>query len=179
MSVTLRKATDGDLEFLLSLVPRLSEFGLPPSRDAKALDNFTRDSLQKTFDGSVVSSIFVAEQEGQRLGFIQLEEDKEFFSGEPYAYIANLAITQEAEGKGVGKFLMQAAEKWAKEKGYRFISLYVLELITMREIFTRNLVMTKIRSNLQNLSTKTWMAKQKANPASATETGCFTNVSVF
>jgi ribosomal protein S18 acetylase RimI-like enzyme len=125
MSVTLRKATDGDLEFLLSLVPRLSEFGLPPSRDAKALDNFTRDSLQKAFDSTVESFIFIAEQDGKKLGFIQFGEDKEFFSGEPHAYIANLAIAKEAEGRGVGKFLMQAAEKWAREKGYRFISLYV------------------------------------------------------
>jgi GNAT superfamily N-acetyltransferase len=103
----------------------LGEFGVPPSRDVKALEKFTRDYLQKTFDGSVESYVFIAEQEGKRFGFIQLEEDKEFFSGEPYAYIANLAIASEAEGKGVGKALMQAAETWAKDKGHRFISLYV------------------------------------------------------
>jgi ribosomal protein S18 acetylase RimI-like enzyme len=125
MALTIRQATKEDLEFLQSLVPRLSEFGLPPSRDAKALGKVTRDYLQQLFDGSLAPFIFIAEQEGKRLGFIQLGEDKEFFSGEPHAYIANLAIAQEAEGKGVGKFLMQAAEKWAKEKGYRFISLYV------------------------------------------------------
>ncbi len=122
--INVRSAEKSDLEFLLSLVPRLSEFGLPSSRDAKALEQFTKEKLQESLDGTA-SCILIAEDDGNRLGFIQLEEDKEFFSGEPHAYIANLAIAQEAEGQGVGKALMQAAESWAKEKGYRFISLYV------------------------------------------------------
>jgi ribosomal protein S18 acetylase RimI-like enzyme len=42
-----------------------------------------------------------------------------------HGYIANLAIAKEAEGKGVGKVLMQAAEVWAKARGYRDLSLYV------------------------------------------------------
>jgi ribosomal protein S18 acetylase RimI-like enzyme len=36
-----------------------------------------------------------------------------------------LAIATEAEGKGVGKALMNAAEAWSKECGYRYLSLYV------------------------------------------------------
>jgi ribosomal protein S18 acetylase RimI-like enzyme len=124
MQTRLRQAKKDDLGFLLSLIPRLSGFGLPASRDAKALDKFTKEKLRESFD-EAKSVILIAEQAGQRLGFIQLEEDKEFFSGEAHAYIANLAIAQEAEGKGVGKALMQTAETWAKEKGFRFISLYV------------------------------------------------------
>jgi ribosomal protein S18 acetylase RimI-like enzyme len=126
MPVAIRAATRDDLEFLLSLVPRLSEFGLPPSRDAKALGAFTKDVVQKTLaEDAVKSLILVAEQDGKALGFIQLEEEKEFFTGEAHGYIANLAIAKEAEGKGVGKALMQVAEAWSKERGYRYLSLYV------------------------------------------------------
>ncbi len=39
--------------------------------------------------------------------------------------IANLAVAKEAEGKGVGKALMGSAEAWSKERGYRYLSLYV------------------------------------------------------
>jgi ribosomal protein S18 acetylase RimI-like enzyme len=126
MTPTLRVATKDDLEFLLSLVPRLSEFGLPPSRDAKAISAFTHELLTKTVnENSATSVILIAEEHQTRLGFIQLEEEKEFFSGEVHGYIANLAISKEAEGKGVGKALMQAAEAWSKERGHRYLSLYV------------------------------------------------------
>jgi ribosomal protein S18 acetylase RimI-like enzyme len=124
--LNIRPATKDDLEFLLSLVPRLSEFGLPPSRDEKAIETFTRDLLTKTLnENSATSVILIAEENGQRLGFVQLEEEKEFFSGEVHGYIANLAIVKEAEGKGVGKALMGAAEAWAQERSYRYLALYV------------------------------------------------------
>lgn len=122
--LNIRLATKDDLEFLLGLVSRLSEFGLPPSRDAKAIAAFTYDLLTRTLnENSPTSVILIAEENQKRLGFIQLEEEKEFFSSEAHGYIANLAIAKEAEGKGVGKALMQAAEAWSKERDYRYLSL--------------------------------------------------------
>jgi ribosomal protein S18 acetylase RimI-like enzyme len=124
--LNIRPATKDDLEFLLNLVPRLSEFGLPPSRDPKAVAAFTHDLLTKTLnENSETAVILIAEENHKRLGFIQLGEEKEFFSAEAHGYIANLAITREAEGKSVGKALMNAAEAWSKERGYRYLSLYV------------------------------------------------------
>lgn len=126
MSFTIRQATKDDLEFLLSLVPRLSEMGLPPFRQEEAVQAFTRDFVQKTLQETGANSfILIAEREGKQLGFIHVEEDEEFFSGKPHGYIANLAISREAEGQGVGKALMGAAETWAKEKGFEFMSLFV------------------------------------------------------
>lgn len=125
MSLTIRQATKADLEFLLSLIPRFSEFGLPPARDVTALNKHTQNALQTAFDGDSSLPIFIAEEDGQRLGFIQMREDKEFLSGEPHAYVLNLTVAKEAEGKGAGTALIQAAETWAKEKGYRFMSLNV------------------------------------------------------
>jgi ribosomal protein S18 acetylase RimI-like enzyme len=37
----------------------------------------------------------------------------------------NLVVTKEAEGKGIGKALMQVAETRSREQGFRFISLNV------------------------------------------------------
>lgn len=124
--LNIRPADKDDLGFLLSLVPRLSEFGLPPSRDAKAIAVFTHGLVTKTLSENLATSvILLAEENARKLGFIQLEEEKEFFSGEAHGYIANLAIAKEAEGKGIGTVLMQAAETWSKERGYRYLSLYV------------------------------------------------------
>jgi ribosomal protein S18 acetylase RimI-like enzyme len=126
MPLTIRPATNRDLEFLLGLVPRLSEFGLPPSREVKSLETFSYDLLRKALlEPTATTAILIAEADGKKLGFIHLEEEKEFFSGEAQGYIANLAISQEAEGKGVGRALMNAAEAWAKEHGYRYLTLNV------------------------------------------------------
>jgi ribosomal protein S18 acetylase RimI-like enzyme len=126
MPLTIRPAINSDLEFLLGLVPRLSGFGLPPSREVKALETFSYDLLRKALlEPTATTAILIAEADGKKLGFIHLEEEKEFFSGEAQGYIANLAISQEAEGKGVGRALMNAAEAWAKERGYRYLTLNV------------------------------------------------------
>jgi GNAT superfamily N-acetyltransferase len=138
MSLLLRAATKDDLEFLLSLVPRLSEFGLPPSRDAKALEAFTENKLRQSC-GETTSVVVIAEQDGRRLGFIQVGEDKEVFSGEAHASVVNLVVVKEVEGKGVGKALMNAAETWAREKGFQFISLYVFGTNQHARVFYKKL----------------------------------------
>lgn len=140
MAVNIRQATKDDLEFLLRLVPRLSGFGLPPTRDAKALETFTHDLLIKTLNENLATSaMLIAEDDKKRLGFVRLEEEKEFFSGEAYGYVAILATTQEAEGKGVGKALMAAAEAWSKERGYRYLSLSVFATNTHARGFYKKL----------------------------------------
>ena len=44
---------------------------------------------------------------------------------EPCAYVAVLATTQAAEGRGVGRHLLQAAEDWARQKRFRLICVDV------------------------------------------------------
>jgi ribosomal protein S18 acetylase RimI-like enzyme len=59
------------------------------------------------------------------LALFKSKRIKNSFPGKPHGYIANLAVAKEAEGKGVGKALLRAAEAWAKEKGFEFMSLFV------------------------------------------------------
>jgi len=67
--------------------------------------------------------VIVAEDEhGERLGFATVSHDTHF-TGEGQAYIGELAISEETEGRGVGKALAQACEQWAREQGYRILSL--------------------------------------------------------
>jgi GNAT superfamily N-acetyltransferase len=67
--------------------------------------------------------VFVAEDEhGERLGFATVSHDTHFTS-EGQAYIGELVTNEVAEGRGVGKALAQACEQWAREQGYRILSL--------------------------------------------------------
>jgi ribosomal protein S18 acetylase RimI-like enzyme len=41
--------------------------------------------------------------------------------------VSVIAVTEEAEGRGVGRALMEHAEKWARERGHDRITLSVFE----------------------------------------------------
>lgn len=69
---------------------------------------------------------FIAEDEtGQRLGYVHAEASTDFVTLEPCAYVTVLAVTAAAEGQGVASRLMQAAEDWARQQGFRLICLDV------------------------------------------------------
>ncbi len=122
----VRPATADDLPFILSLVPRLVTFGVPPWRDAEAIRASSEDLLSKALTAPPAgSAVLLASSHNEPLGFVHLETTLEFFTGEPQGYVANLAVQETGEGKGVGKALMEAAEAWTKEQGMRHLTLYV------------------------------------------------------
>ena len=71
------------------------------------------------------SAVLLASSRDEPLGFVHLETTPEFFTGEPQGYVANLAVEETGEGKGVGKALMEAAEAWTRAQGMRHLTLYV------------------------------------------------------
>lgn len=112
-----------DREFVMGLAERLV-IGMPawrdPERWLKAVEGWIEVSLAAHGGQSMV---FVAEDErGKRLGFASVSHDRHF-TGDPQAYIGELATSEAAEGAGVGKALVDACEGWAREQGYRFITL--------------------------------------------------------
>ena len=69
------------------------------------------------------AEVFVAEDdEGTPLGFASVA-DELHFTGVTQAYIGELAVREEAEGRGVGTALIGACEAWARRRGHRFLSL--------------------------------------------------------
>ena len=121
--IRVRPYVPGDREFVLSLAPRLA-IGIPPWRDPQKMTL----TAQIWITGSIEqldtkTMVFVAENEqGERLGFASVSHSTHF-TGEGQAYIGELATHEAAEGLGVGKALAQACEQWAREKGYRILSL--------------------------------------------------------
>ncbi len=72
------------------------------------------------------STVLIAEAEnGAPAGFIHLETQTDYFSGEKHGYISDLAVLREYEGQGLGRLLLSAAEDWARQAGFRLLTLYV------------------------------------------------------
>lgn len=121
--IRVRRYVPTDQEFVLGLAPRLA-IGIPPWRDPQKMTV----TAQGWIAGSIEehgkkTMVFVAESEqGERLGFATVSHSTHF-TGEGQAYIGELATSEEAEGRGVGKALAQACEQWAREQGYRILSL--------------------------------------------------------
>jgi ribosomal protein S18 acetylase RimI-like enzyme len=114
-------------DFIISLVTRFSEFDLPAWRSAHEVDHTNRMLLEKAMETPEPDSqIFVAEaKNGRRAGFIHLQTQTDYFTGEKHGYISDLAVDKTFEGQGIGRMLVDQAEEWAHQKGYRLLTLYV------------------------------------------------------
>jgi GNAT superfamily N-acetyltransferase len=127
----IRTATPADRNFILSLAPRLAGPSRLAWRDSERLDRFTMLGLQETVTAAEdaghepTEAVLIAEAaiDGRPLGLIHVKGDVSVLTDEPQGYIAILAVTTEAEGQGIGRALMAAAEAWARERGYRYLAL--------------------------------------------------------
>ncbi len=121
--IRVRPFVAEDRAFILSLVPRLL-IGMPPWRDPQkwiaAFESWVAESMDQHGQQAMV---FVAQDEqAHRLGFATLTRTTHF-TGEPQAYVNELATSEAAEGRGAGKALLEACEQWARDQGYRMITL--------------------------------------------------------
>lgn len=125
----IRSALPRDRAFVLAAAQRLAGLDPPPWRPAEDIVEGERRTLRGFFaapaDGS---SLLIAESEqGENLGFAYLERLQDYFTLEAHGHVGILVVTEMAEGKGVGGALMRAAETWAREQGYRKLTLTVFE----------------------------------------------------
>lgn len=126
-SVHIRDARPADRDFILRLVPELHAFGsLPSWRDPAQMDSVDVQVIGDALEGRNPSaSILVAEDsEGNSLGFIHLCEEQDYYGG-ACGHIGDVIVAPAAQGRGVGKALLAAAEKWASKRGYQLLTLNV------------------------------------------------------
>jgi GNAT superfamily N-acetyltransferase len=118
---------EADRAFIRSLNRRLSDVIEAPthSRDEVVAfqDRFTASAWGA--DAGHAATLVAASDDGRRLGYVHVREGTDDIANEKCGYIALLAVAAEAEGEGVGLALLHAAEKWAKDMGYRRLSLDV------------------------------------------------------
>lgn len=130
MPLTFKPATRDDLGFLQSLLPRFVSFTLPPGFEEGAVMAGAAQNLMAALaEESPDTALLVAwlEEEGQvarRCGFVRVETERPLF-GKPYAYLADLALEEWAQGRGLARELLAQAEAWAAGQGLGRIKLHV------------------------------------------------------
>ena len=138
--IVIRPANPADRAFLDSLDDRLIGEAVVPdvTRDGIVAfqANFTKNALDGGKPGA--STLIAVDRAGQPLGYIHLEPEKDFLTGGTCGYISILAVRAEAEGRGVAKRLLEAAERWAAEGGYPYLRLDVFASnATARRFYAR------------------------------------------
>ncbi len=121
--IHVRLYTPADQEFVLSLAPRLL-VGVAPWIDPERVLEAARGWITESSAGhGSQTMVFIAEDaHRERLGFASVSRQRHY-TGEPQAYIGELAVAEAAEGQGAGTMLVRACERWAREQGYAQIVL--------------------------------------------------------
>lgn len=139
-NVQTRPASIEDKEFILSLLPRLLEFGPPSWHDRSQMLATDIQVLSDQLTAPRLgTAIFIAQDDqGTAFGFIHLQAGKDYYYQEPHGHIADLIIAADGEGRGIGRALMEKAEDWARSQGFRRLTLNVFaQNVRARELYQR------------------------------------------
>jgi len=133
--VTIRLATIDDAE----AVARLSDqLGYPSTEEET-----TRRLLQ--VNGQSGHAVYVAEADGRLVGWVHVFVNHSLLADTP-AEVAGLVVDENHRGRGVGRVLMQQAERWAQERGCRSVRLRSNVLRSRAHLFYEKLGYRVIKS---------------------------------
>ena len=141
MSIEVRHASSGDSDAIMALMPRLASFDVPKSRNPLDLWRSDAAMFQRWLEGEAEECfVHVAVDDAQKvLGFTLVSLRPELLSHEPSAHLEAIAVGEGAEGMGVGRALLAAAESEAKSHGAQTITLHVFAKNTRaREFYERS-----------------------------------------
>jgi GNAT superfamily N-acetyltransferase len=125
---SIRLATPADREFLIGIADRLADFPHPAWRTREEIAEGDRRALLDALDHPAADrDLFIAELDGRRAGCLLMWTLDDYFARIRHAHVSVIAVTREAEGHGVGKALMDRADRWARERGHSRITLSVFE----------------------------------------------------
>lgn len=125
-SIVIRKAQPTDRNYIMALSPRLSEVAELSWHSGDTVAKFQDDYIAQMLDHDTDKKItLIAEVHGEFQGFIHACERRDDISNEVCGTIPLLAVSPTAQGQGVGKFLMEAAEEWSRAEGHRLLHLEV------------------------------------------------------
>lgn len=126
MNFTIRPAELGDLETMCELLPRLGNFELIPNRDSADLWEGDAKLLEAHLRGQADQCFAqVAVQQDTVVGLTLVTMQPEFMSHKPSGHLEAISVAASAEGAGVGKALLNAAEAEAKTRGAQAMTLHV------------------------------------------------------
>ena len=138
--IVIRRANEGDREFVVAFVPSLLEFGSRVWRDTGALHSGFAAALSRALnDQGHRATVLIAQTRDETpVGFISLKVVENLEGGER-GHVADLAVMNSARRMGIGSALMAAAEAWALDQGFDLLSLDVWSTNDAASAFYRHL----------------------------------------
>jgi GNAT superfamily N-acetyltransferase len=123
----VRPATAADHDFIVGVVPRLRAFGPPPLRPPEALDAAEVETLERALAEPAPDAVLlVAEVDGiGPAGVAYALTATDYFTHERHGHLSIIIVSEQGEGRGVGRALLDAVERWSAAQGHRFITLNV------------------------------------------------------
>jgi ribosomal protein S18 acetylase RimI-like enzyme len=121
----VRPAAPADRAFVLAMAARLVSFDVPAWRPKDELVAGDRRALEEWFArlrqgsgaaGSEDEAMYIAELDGQPAGCAYLVTLIDYFNQRPHAHLSVLAVTEGAQGRGVGSALLNRCAEWARER---------------------------------------------------------------
>lgn len=108
------------IEDLSDLVPLFDAYRVfyKQASDTELAYNFLKERIEKK-----ESDIFIAFEGNTAIGFTQLFPTFSSVSMERSYILNDLYVIPEARGKGVGKLLLNYAQEWTRNKGYKGLAL--------------------------------------------------------
>lgn len=111
--MTIRKATGQDVPLILSFIRKLAEYERK-AHEVRSTEDALRDAL---FGPRPVAWTLLADDGGEAVGFALYFEIYSTFRGRRGIFIEDLFVEPEHRGKGIGKALLAALAKEARERG--------------------------------------------------------------
>jgi GNAT superfamily N-acetyltransferase len=100
------------------------EIGVAPWRDPGKVTAAVRGWIESSLASAHRDNqaVLVAVLDGRPVGMVSLAE-RRHFTGDTDAYVGELVVDSSVEGRGAGRSLMAAAERWAAGRGLSRITL--------------------------------------------------------
>ena len=111
---------------MLALADRLAAFE-PTTRPAAEIAGRERRALAEALARPDPGSALLVADDPQLglVGVLLLETRRDYFTDQPHGHIAILAVAREAEGRGLGTALLEAAEDWGRTRNFRRLTMSV------------------------------------------------------
>lgn len=121
----VRPATRADARLLAGLAERLASFPLPSWRTPDSIANADAKAMMEAIEeGRDDNQVMIAERDGVPVGCLHILTIKDFF-GVSHGHVSVLSTTVDAEGTGVGRALIDYAERWTTRRGLSLMTLNV------------------------------------------------------
>jgi ribosomal protein S18 acetylase RimI-like enzyme len=137
--VTFRLASESDIPWITSVVPRLHEFGPPRWRDTIVMERAQLGDVSRTIaEGPQRGLVLIAESEGMRHGFVHVKYLVDAMTDELTLHVAHVIVSHNWESRGVARTLLSAAEDFGRQRGCRLATLNVfLDNTRARALYER------------------------------------------